>query len=470
MKTIVENKNEISIDTQKTKVLLIGVSDYVDDKDIKNIPNIKQNIKLLKEVLLDKDIMGIPKENITISLNDSRKDIERKLIQATREAEDENYTLLVYYSGHGILSSENFKLYLTSSESSKAYLESDSINIDRFREIIAGSRATSKVVILDACHSGQIHNTMNNFESTISSEIKKFEGTYIMTSASEDSPSLFPHNSTKKPTYFTAKMIDVLKRGVENNKPYISVRDIYNEIYNSFSKQVGMPLPQQSIFQEADSIIISKNKIYGRNIADSKCHFSYSDRRKEMFNNLQNKSELLLERKHFNFKNYINTVKIIFVAIILFVVSSIGLIYFKSNFDKTEQAPIYIKTVSELDTIVNNKKYINPVIEEAYVLVKRGNMLYARGEYYYNDALNFYVQANNLLEGSDKNLKNKIRNLKNEINVLYNSYMENAKILSKADNSYSETLEALNNALNQKPNDATALAKIKKLDAKYKPE
>lgn len=466
MKTIVENKKITGIDNQKTKVLLIGVSEYVDDKDIKNIPNIKQNIKLLKQVLIDKDIMGVPKENITVSFNDSKKDIERKLIIASREAENENETLLVYYSGHGILSSENFKLYLTSKESSKAYLESDSINIDRFREIIASSRAASKIVILDACHSGQIHNAMNNFESTISSEIKKFEGTYIMTSASEDSPSLFPHNNTKKATYFTAKMIDVLKKGIENNNQYLSVRDIYNEIYNCFNKQAGMPLPQQSIFQEADSILISKNRIYDTNIDKEKSHFSYSDRRSEIFN-LKNNSELLLERKNFKFKNFITAGKIVAITIILFVISSIGFIYIKSNFNKIEQAPIIITTVSKLDTIVNNKEYINPVVEQAYILVKRANILYARGEYYYNDALIFYVQANNLLEDSDKNLKNRIRNLEDEIEVLYFAYIENAKTLYKADDSYNETLEVLNNALNLKPNDATALRKINELEIKY---
>ncbi len=465
MKTIVENKKRIGIDTEKTKVLLIGVSEYIDDNHISNIPNIKQNIKLFKEVLLDKDIMGIPKENITVSLNDSKKIIERKLIKVSREAENENYTLLVYYSGHGILSSENFKLYLTSKESSKAYLESDSINIDRFRRIIANSRAASKIVILDACHSGQIHNAMNNFESAISSELKKFEGTYIMTSASEDNPSLFPHNDTKRATYFTDKMINIFKSGIENNKPYISMREIFNEIYNCFNKQSGLPLPQQSIFKDADSILISKNRMYSEKPVES-THFSYAGMQDKMVKNLNTKRDgLLLERKFLNlsFKNLIIG---IVVFIVLFISATTFVVYKRNFEDSKETVRIEICTALETDTILNKKEYVNPVYEEARIQIRRGNKLYTRGEYYFNDALIFYMQANNLLKGENKNLKYRIRDLRNEINNAYNKYMEHAEIYSKADDAESETLEALHNALNLKPKDAIALRKIKEIKSK----
>ena len=45
MKTNVIEKKEFGIDTLRTKVLLIGVSEYVEDDTILDIPNIKQNTK-----------------------------------------------------------------------------------------------------------------------------------------------------------------------------------------------------------------------------------------------------------------------------------------------------------------------------------------------------------------------------------------------------------------------------------------
>ncbi len=457
MKTNVIEKKEFGIDTQRTKVLLIGVSEYVEDETILDIPNIKQNIKLLKEVLLDENIMGIPKENIVVSLNNTKKIIERKLIKASREAEDENYTLLVYYSGHGILSSENFKLYLTSKESSKTYLESDSINIDRFREIIANSRAARKVVILDACHSGQIHNAMNDFTSTLNSEIKKFKGTYIMTSASEDKPSLFPHKNTNEPTYFTAKLIDVFRNGIDNSKPYISVREIFNEIYNCFKKQEGLPLPQQSIFKDADSILISKNVKYnGGEPAEE--HFSYSNMRNTMIDKLQDSSNFLLEKKNFNFKKYIIMPIIAFSLVSIII---LGAIFIKPQ--KNNQKTIAKRIIAQTDSIKNKKEIYIPVNQQAYEIVKEANKLQAKGLSHYNDALRFYIRANKLLKGSDKNIKKKISNLKNKINKIYLEYMKNAETYSKADDAVQEQLECLNNALIMKPKDSTALSKIKQI-------
>jgi len=457
MKTNVIEKKEFGIDTLRTKVLLIGVSEYVEDDTILDIPNIKQNIKLLKEVLLDENIMGIPKENITVSLNNTKKIIERKLIQASREAEDENYTLLVYYSGHGILSSENFKLYLTSKESSKSYLESDSININRFREIIANSRAASKVVILDACHSGQIHNAMNDFTSTLNGEIKKFKGTYIMTSASEDKPSLFPHKNTNQPTYFTAKLIDVLKNGIDNGKPYISVRDIFNEIYNCFKKQEGLPLPQQSIFKDADSILISKNvKFSGSKSVEE--HFSYSNIRNEMVNRLQDSSNFFMERKNFSFKKYI-IMLVIAISVIIAIIWGAIFIMPKKNNEKV----IANRCVNNSDSLINKKEFVLPINQQAYDIVKDANSLYAKGHSHYNDALRFYIKANKLLKGKDKNIKDKISKLKIEIDNIYSEYMNNAEIYSKADDAIQEQLECLNNALIMKPNDSTALSIIKKI-------
>ncbi len=461
MENIVKNKIKFEINTSKTKVLLIGVSEYAEDSTISNIPNIKQNIKLFKQVLLNVDIIGVPKENILISLNESKKSIERKLINVARETYNEDFTLLVYYTGHGILSSENFKLYLTSKESSKDYLETDSINIDRFREILTYSRAASKIVILDACHSGQIHNTMNNIESTLNSEIKKFEGTYIMTSASEDNPSLFPHKNTKQPTYFTAKMIDVFTNGVENGKPYISIRDVYSEIYKCFKNQNGLPLPQQSIFKDADGILVAKNQKFGKNNF-SKEHFNYENKRDKMFDKDKNKTTFLRQ------KNFINLKKVIIISSSIIILIS-GIVSFNviKTINSKNNTPIVISCIAINDTIVKKREVVkkekpNPVNNKANNYIYNANILYANGETNYDKALKLYIKANNTL-GGNENVQRKIRNLSSEIDSIYNQYLENAKIYLQADEGKQEALDALNYALILKPNDTVALNKIKQI-------
>ena len=373
-----KNTEISNINTEKTFVLLIGATMFPNDNSINAIPNITQNIKQLKKVMLDENYLNIPEQNITVSLNDSKLEIERKLLNITRKARNHNYTLLIYYSGHGILSSENFKLYLTTKDSTKEYLESDSINIDRFREIVSNSRASKKVVILDACHSGQIHNTMNDLSSKLNSQLKKFEGTYVMTSASEDEPSLFPHEDTKRPTYFTAKLIDVLKNGIENNKPFFSIGDVYSEIYDCFKTQTGLPLPQQSIFQNANEIIISKNRRYNsvNSNFSAESQFSYKNMRDAMINNMQKVTSVNLQKKKLNFKKYF------IIATILFIGFTSGIIGYNiiNNKLQAEAAKIVnIERPTMTDSLINTRKLVLPANKKAIQLIAKADKLISKG-------------------------------------------------------------------------------------------
>lgn len=239
------------------KVLLIGVSNYKDDASINSIPNAKRNITLLKKAFISNKVLNITEKDITVSLNETKTEIERTLINAARDAENQNYTLLVYYSGHGIISNENFNLYLTATNSTYNYLESDAINVERFKEIIDSSKAGRKIVILDSCHSGAIHG-INNNSTQVQNELNKISGTYVISSTSRNDSALFPIDNPKEPTYFTGKFIEILNKGIENNKSELTIRDIFEEIETSFSEN-GLPLPQQSIFQNADKIVFAEN-------------------------------------------------------------------------------------------------------------------------------------------------------------------------------------------------------------------
>jgi len=256
----------INIEKSNTKILLIGVTKFYDDSTICGIPNIKRNITLLKKMFLENEVLNITENDLTVSLNETKTEIERRLIQLSREAKNHNYTLIVYYAGHGLISTQNFKMYLTASNTTNDYLESDGINISNFREIIESSRAGRKIVILDACHSGAIHNAMNTFKSQIQCELNKFEGTYVMTSASQDEPALYPIDNPKLPTFFTGKFLEIIKKGIENNNPFISIRDIFEEIEISFREQGNIPLPQQSSFQSADKTMFAKNNAFNENV------------------------------------------------------------------------------------------------------------------------------------------------------------------------------------------------------------
>ncbi|WP_168797679.1 caspase family protein [Neolewinella litorea] len=247
------------IDHSRTKVLLIGTSEFPEDPSIMSIPNVVANINLFKNILIDKNLVGIPESNISVSLNETKLQIERRLKDLTEQTRDKKDTLFVYYTGHGILSSEDFTLYFTTFHTCKKYLESDSININDFKKHIKRSFAGRKIVIIDSCHSGAIIGAMNNIPSSIQAGLKDFEGTYVMTSAAEDEPSLFPHEDPKAPTYFTGRLLEILGTGLETDTEYCSLRDIFNKIKTDFIKE-NKPSPQQSNFNNADQLYFSINK------------------------------------------------------------------------------------------------------------------------------------------------------------------------------------------------------------------
>lgn len=250
-----------SIDNKNTKVLLIGVSNFPEDNGITQIPNVKQNIKDLSITLANQKLVNIPKENIVVSLNDTKLDIERKLAKISTEVKS-NETLIVYYSGHGIISTEDFGLYLTTKNSTRKTLDIDSIRISKFQELISRAKAERKIVIIDACHSGQIHNLMTDMSSKINVELNKFEGIYVMTSASADNPSLYPASNPRVPTYFTGCLIDVIKEGIDNKRPFCNIREIFEETVCKL-QQIGIKSnPQQSIYKNADEIVFCYNKKY----------------------------------------------------------------------------------------------------------------------------------------------------------------------------------------------------------------
>lgn len=249
------------IDHTQTMVLIIGVSEFPEDTTINAIPNVLANVQLLKSSLTDPELIGVPESNVSVSVNEHKSKIERKLKKICEETRDKRYTLLIYYSGHGILSSSDYKLYLTTAHTIRTDLEIDGIHIDTFKKYIRRSRAARKIVILDCCHSGAYIETMGDVASIIQAGINDFEGTYIMTSAAADEPALFPVGHPEKPTYFTGKLVEILHEGLDNEQQFCTLRDIYDKIEYDFETE-GLPQPQQSSVNTVDQFIFSRNKKY----------------------------------------------------------------------------------------------------------------------------------------------------------------------------------------------------------------
>jgi len=247
-----------NVDHSDTKVLIIGVSNFPEDENIRPIPNVLTNVQLLKNCFSDPYLVGIPESNISLSIDEDKISILKRIRDTVDATNNKKSTIVIYYSGHGFLSSIEYKLFLATKNSTKRYLEEDAINIDDFNKLVRRSYAGRKIIILDCCYSGHIHNAQSDMSSQVQAEISKFEGTYVMSSSSDSEPSLYPLNYPEKPTYFTGKLIEVINDGVETEDEYCSLREIFTKIESDFRLE-GKPVPQQSSFKNADALLFSKN-------------------------------------------------------------------------------------------------------------------------------------------------------------------------------------------------------------------
>ncbi|MBO7462883.1 MAG: caspase family protein [Bacteroidales bacterium] len=244
------------IKKSKYIVLLIGASRY-NTKKYSDIPNVETNIRLMKEMFMDPRYIGVNERNIIVSLNEDSKTIARRITDAKEMAKNSDYTLFVYYSGHGIINPDNYKLYFATSDMDVNYLDSDAIEAKSVLEKISRSAASRKILVVDACHSGGIHNAMGDAPET--ALMKNFEGVHYVSACDEDSTALFPKDAPDAPTYFTGALIDRIHNGMDTDRAYITLREVVDDIAYDFKYRQNLPVPQQSSVLNADQMPFALN-------------------------------------------------------------------------------------------------------------------------------------------------------------------------------------------------------------------
>jgi hypothetical protein len=258
MKTKHSKKLKIpSLNYDKFKFILIAASKF-SDSQISDVPNIENNIEALNMVLSSKNFLGIDKKNIYIIKNPNKVEFEKNLKQFV-DALSFDDTLFVYYAGHGLIDPESLDIFLASKQSNSNDIPSTSVSLKRFRNIISNSLAKQKIVFIDACFSGNILSTSANasiYENTLD-----FEGEFIVSSSSENNYSLYPADNKYGTTYFTAELLNVITAGIPSAGKYLTLNDIYAQIYKNL-KSKNLPIPQKTSINNIENMPFVVNKAY----------------------------------------------------------------------------------------------------------------------------------------------------------------------------------------------------------------
>jgi uncharacterized protein YjbI with pentapeptide repeats len=242
----------VLLDPGRSRAVLVGASTY---SHLEDLPSVRDNLTGFRDVLVSPALGGLPADNCTILAEPAEPvDIYRALLEQATAAED---TLLVYFAGHGRTGSRN-ELWLCLPDTDPDELPYSAWPYDELRRVVADSRATKKVVILDCCFSGRALADQAGDEETILGQVG-IEGTYILTAAAANAVALALPG--ERYTAFTGALLDLLNKGIPGGPELLTFAQIYPRLqYSLISHQ--LPRPRQQGSDTIAHLALTRNVAY----------------------------------------------------------------------------------------------------------------------------------------------------------------------------------------------------------------
>jgi hypothetical protein len=212
--------------------VIVGVGRFRDSRLV-NLPGVVRGAEALHALLTSDVPAFLPDTTIAVP-DGSRLEVLNAVHDAAEKATD---TLLLYYAGHGLLtSSGSFNLAASDAEYDRPFT---AIPYDDVREALATSRARRKALILDCCFSGRaVQGSMGTV-----AELAAATGTYVLSSTSSARAAIA--SPSKRYPDFTGMLLDILERGVKGGPELLDVQTIYHTLRERLASQ-GSPQPEMT--------------------------------------------------------------------------------------------------------------------------------------------------------------------------------------------------------------------------------
>lgn len=236
--------------------MLIGTSAYEDER-LPDLPVVARTVGDLALALTDPDHGILPDGHCTVLLDNGEiRRIGRELRSAARQAED---LLLVFYTGHGLVSGRRHDLYLALPDSEWAEPEFSSLEYDKLRSAVLDSPAATKIIILDCCFSGRVvTDTMADPAAEVMGQVD-VDGTYVLASAQRDQVALILPG--EEHTAFTGRLLRLLRDGVPGAPELLTIEDLYRRL-RATMKAEGLSEPQKRGTRTAELLALARNRAH----------------------------------------------------------------------------------------------------------------------------------------------------------------------------------------------------------------
>lgn len=240
-------------DPTRSRAVLIGTHSY---KHLEDLPSVANNIKRLRELLIDSGIWGLPQANCSVLIQpDNAQMAATKLEEAAAAATD---TLLFYYAGHGLTMPRTLDLGLALVDS-RVHTKHTVLPFDWVRDSMLASQAVRKVVILDCCFSARALAGAGMSGSEDLASESEIEGTYLLAAAAETKKALAPPG--ERYTAFTGELLSILELGIPGAPELLDMTSIYKRMHSELAAK-SRPIPQQRNRNTGSQIAFARNKSF----------------------------------------------------------------------------------------------------------------------------------------------------------------------------------------------------------------
>jgi diguanylate cyclase (GGDEF)-like protein/PAS domain S-box-containing protein len=215
---------------EASRAVFIGASafDALDD-----LPAVPGNVSKLAD-LFASEVWRLPARHCRRVLNPpSTREASRAVREAAGEAVD---TLLVYYSGHGLLDTKG-RLHLAMPDSDPQSVYDTALPYEWIRMAVESSPAMRRIVILDCCYSARAMGP----QSTSMAALAEADGTYVLAAAAETAVALAPPGETY--TAFTGALVQLLTDGIAGAQEILTLDALFTGLQSILRRQ-KRPDPQ----------------------------------------------------------------------------------------------------------------------------------------------------------------------------------------------------------------------------------
>ncbi|MER8103381.1 hypothetical protein [Kitasatospora sp. NPDC094016] len=187
--------------------------------------------------LLADDWLGAwPEDKITILVN---PEDSRLLVRQIRQiCSETSGALLIYFVGHGTLSSDG-QLIMALRDTSSEHPDITGLEYRWIRDALLHSPARMKSIILDCCYSGRAISHLSSEVSQLA-DLTDVSGTYTLTAADRVAHA----GNADRCTGFTEQLVKILEDGIPGGPDVLTFADIFPHLKRSLFA-ANLPVPNQ---------------------------------------------------------------------------------------------------------------------------------------------------------------------------------------------------------------------------------